>query len=250
MARQKKAKSNPSYPIPLDFPVERYTYAPAPTLAHWTSYPKYSYEMFTRPNPALRPVPDHIPKTPRSAATHISAIGRPGEWPIGDLYHARLALIYSMSPSHERWRAWSGNMDREKILRAVKKHYPQYDWDTWFHAKMKAKQRRAEKNPKPSIPYADWRAALLRAEARKDKKLVRILQAAMDLGAVQQTRQAVAQQNPFDFTPKNAGPYLPDMFPYGIGGRPQTYDPLPTTPTPAELAAKAAVTAKKNGKRR
>jgi hypothetical protein len=176
MARQKKAKSNTGYPIPSDFPAERYVYAPAPTLANWTSYPKYSYEMFTRPNPALRPVPEHRPK-----------------------------------------------------------------------------KRRAKKNPKPSIPYADWRAALLRAEARKDKKLVQILKAAMDLGAVQQTRQAVAQQNPFDFTPKNAGPYLPDMFPYGVGGRPQTYDPLPTTPTPAEAAAaaaKAAATAKKNGKKR
>jgi hypothetical protein len=199
--------------------------------------------MFTRPNPRLQPVPDSIPRTPRRAAEQVSAIGEAGRWPIGDLYHARLAMIYILSPSHRAVR--------NQVVRAVKTRYPEYDWDDWLAEKEAGKHRAAANpagyaprmftisaanNPKPTIPYADWRAAVLRAEARKDKKLVRILQAAMEMGAVEQTRAAVARQNPFDFTPKNAGPYLPDMFPYGMGGRTETYDPLPTTPTPAELA--------------
>lgn len=65
-------------------------------------------------------------RTSRESADHISAVGGPinrgrkTPWPIGDLYHARLAVIYALSPRHADVR--------QQVLRAVQRHYPAYDW--------------------------------------------------------------------------------------------------------------------------
>lgn len=78
-----------------------------------------------------RPVPRQIPATSRKAADSISAVGGPTHrgletpWPIGDLYHARLALIYALSPSHEKVQ--------RRVLRAVAENYPEYDWESWWN---------------------------------------------------------------------------------------------------------------------
>lgn len=113
-------------------------------------YPRYKvdgyYEDF---NPAPRAVAnrgrDHrlkkvptLKATPRSAADHISAIGGPRNrgketpWPIGDLYHARLALMYILSPSHASVR--------RRVARSVQSHYPEYDWARWWDLKARGKK--------------------------------------------------------------------------------------------------------------
>ena len=74
----------------------------------------------TRSNPRKLAVPEHIAKTPRKAGERISAIGVKGKWPIGDLFHARLAAIYILSPSHSAKKA--------QVLRALETNWPQYDW--------------------------------------------------------------------------------------------------------------------------
>lgn len=76
---------------------------------------------FDRVNPRLRPVPTNLRKTPRAHAVSASAIGVRGRWPIGDLFHARLAVIYAMSPVHAAVRS--------RVLAAVKQRYPGYAWD-------------------------------------------------------------------------------------------------------------------------
>jgi len=73
-----------------------------------------------RSNPRKLAVPEHIAKTPRKAGERISAIGVKGKWPIGDLFHARLAAIYILSPSHSAKKA--------QVLRALETNWPQYDW--------------------------------------------------------------------------------------------------------------------------
>lgn len=144
----KRARRNPMIPLDQtdwrDAPV-----LPAPVpLAHWTSfppgftkpyYPRYRvdgyYEDFApaRNNPALRKVPAHLPATPRSNADGISAVGgarnrnRGTPWPIGDLYHARLALVYLLSGRHK-------DVQR-KVAYAVQSHYPDYDWASWWNAR-------------------------------------------------------------------------------------------------------------------
>jgi hypothetical protein len=74
----------------------------------------------TKSNPRKLPVPEHVAKTPRKAGERISAIGVKGKWPIGDLFHARLAAIYILSPSHSAKKA--------QVLRALETNWPQYDW--------------------------------------------------------------------------------------------------------------------------
>ena len=73
---------------------------------------------------ALR-VPTHIPETDRSAAEGLYIFPRDESFPIGDLFHARLALIYAAAPSHEFQRA--------KVLRAVARAYPEYNWASWWN---------------------------------------------------------------------------------------------------------------------
>ena len=64
-------------------------------------------------------------QTPRTAADHLYVFPRRKSFPIGDLYHARLALVYAMAPSHTK--------DRRSVLRAVAKYWPQYDWAKWWN---------------------------------------------------------------------------------------------------------------------
>ncbi len=112
-----------------------------PIEANWTSYPTYAYEQFARANGrgrAKRPVPKHIETTPRSAAEGLYALGKGPKWPIGDLFHARLALIYAMAPSN-----WSVH---KRVLAAVKKAYPLYNWDKWWDSRMKKLRARGRKD--------------------------------------------------------------------------------------------------------
>jgi len=89
-------------------------------------------QMPTTFSPVLRngrklPVPEYVAKTPRKAGERISAVGVKGAWPIGDLFHARLAAIYIMSPSHRAKKA--------QVLRALETHWPQYDWRAFIGEK-------------------------------------------------------------------------------------------------------------------
>ena len=72
----------------------------------------------------LRSLPKTIKKTPRSAATSTYVFPKTRDYPIGDLFHARLALIYALAPSHRK--------QAPAILRAVKRRWPGYNWDAWW----------------------------------------------------------------------------------------------------------------------
>jgi hypothetical protein len=71
-------------------------------------------------------VPEFIPKSPRSSAEGLYVYPKRKAFPIGDLYHARLALIYVMSPTNRS--------AKNKVVKAVMKHYPEYDWAEWWKA--------------------------------------------------------------------------------------------------------------------
>ena len=77
-------------------------------------------------------VPTNIKETPRSAAEGLYVFPREKSFPIGDLFHARLALIYALSPSHSSVRS--------EVLSAVEDAYPQYDWASWWNNKTKRKR--------------------------------------------------------------------------------------------------------------
>lgn len=116
---------DPEYYDKLDY-MER-TYPPGKSL---------------RPNRGARkmPVPEHVAKTSRKKAEGISAIGVRGQWPIGDLFHARLAAIYIKSPSHKA--------KKTKVLRALEHYYPEYDWRAFVGAPAARRARRRVANPR------------------------------------------------------------------------------------------------------
>ncbi len=92
------------------------------------------------------PVPDYIPRTPRSAAESDYVFSEEERYPIGDLYHARLALIYAMAPSNRA--------DRRAVVRAVERRWPEYEWANWWDARSAD-----EDHLEPWDDYLDRRAA-------------------------------------------------------------------------------------------
>ena len=80
----------------------------------------------------MRRVPNDIRETPREAAEGLYVFPRKKSFPIGDLFHARLALIYALSPSHSAVRT--------EVLSAVEDAYPNYNWKAWWNKKAKNKR--------------------------------------------------------------------------------------------------------------
>jgi len=104
------------------------------------------------------PVPRSIRRTSREAAEGLYVFPRERSFPIGDLYHAKLALIYAMSPSHKS--------RRQRVLQAVIAYYPKYAWKEWFLRKMaekRARKRRARKNPSAAAARAKRMAVPMNA---------------------------------------------------------------------------------------
>lgn len=95
----------------------------------------------SRKNRGSLAVPSKLKKTPRSRAEGVYVFpprrGEKGRYPIGDLYHARMAVIWSTTwPNQQK--------SKPAVLRAVKAHYPQYDWGA-FAAKL-VREQKARKN--------------------------------------------------------------------------------------------------------
>lgn len=80
-------------------------------------------------------VPSYIRKTSRSAASRKYVFPGRKSYPIGDLYHARLALIYAMSPTNR--------VSRPAVIHAVAAAYPQYRWSAWWNKEIKKPKKDA-----------------------------------------------------------------------------------------------------------
>jgi hypothetical protein len=102
-------------------------------------------------------VPKHIKPTSRKAAEGIYVYPRKKSFPIGDLFHARLALIYALSSMHHG--------QRQKVVEAVAQHYPQYNWGAWWNA-----QRTDLLKKKRGSGLKTWSYYLAKDNPRKKKK--------------------------------------------------------------------------------
>lgn len=84
----------------------------------------------------MKTVPKHMKATPRSKATKVYVFPKRKSYPIGDLYHARLALLRVM---------WTSNLKNAKaVLEAVMKRYPKYDWTSWWDSQRKRAKNRSK----------------------------------------------------------------------------------------------------------
>jgi hypothetical protein len=113
-------------------------------------------------------------------------------------------MIYILSPSHKKVR--------NKVIAAVQKHYPEYDWKGWLRDH-ETKTQRVAANPrsraKNNSPNRDM-FTISRANPMPNPLT----------GPPYPAAQYVDGAPPTPLTlPTNAGPFLPDMFPYGVGGR-------------------------------
>lgn len=96
-----------------------------------------------------------------------------------------------------------------------------------------AYQMFARSNPQPIMSFVAWQQAVERAKQRRDRvSLAALRQMAQTPGMIgprPSARQNPLAPNPFEGRAKlyrqidNAGPYLPQIYPYGQGGRPATY---------------------------
>lgn len=77
-------------------------------------------------NPRLKAVPKHLKESKRGAPY---VYPKRKSYPINNLFHARLALIYVMSPTNAP--------KRKKVINAVADRYPQYNWAAWWNREIK-----------------------------------------------------------------------------------------------------------------
>ena len=80
----------------------------------------------TQNNPRKKKVPAHM-KQSRRGPPYVYP--KTKSYPINDLFHARLALIYIMSPTNAP--------KRKRVIEAVAKRFPEYNWATWWNKEIK-----------------------------------------------------------------------------------------------------------------
>lgn len=91
---------------------------------------------YARRNRGKARVPGRVRKTSRRAASSVSGLGPKGvgrdrtRWPIGDLYHAKLAIQYINA-------GFGDKKDYSTIVRNIKKRYPEYNWDALLTRKVR-----------------------------------------------------------------------------------------------------------------
>ena len=84
--------------------------------------------MKRRRNFKPRALPDYIPETAKKPPY---AYPKTKRYPVGDLFHARKALTFILSPTNAK--------ARKTVTKAVAKAHPQYNWAAWWNSKRKGK---------------------------------------------------------------------------------------------------------------
>ena len=77
-------------------------------------------------------------RTPRKKAVSTYVFPKRKSYPIGDLYHARMAVLRVMWPNNVK--------NASAVLKAVKKRWPKYDWASYFN-----KERRESKKERKYV---------------------------------------------------------------------------------------------------
>jgi len=98
-------------------------------------------------------VPSYMEETPRSAATGLYVYPGSRKYPIGDLFHARMALGGPYASS-----AYTTPARRKKILTEVAEAYPDFDWARYWntHIVGQKKPTPAKRGGKKKYPLYNW----------------------------------------------------------------------------------------------
>jgi hypothetical protein len=176
------------------YPASDWQWAPAPTVAHWTSDPQYSYDQFNRPitsrvSFADDGVPDAvIDRTgPELSLTTVQT-----------KYPTTTTRVTEV-PTVARGGVTEGG-SRSFATKVARKNGSYGSCGTCGAS---GAQQCLTNSGRPTRPHRK------RGTARRNTSVIPLSRA-----PAEETAWPMAQ---------NAGPYLPQMFPYGQGGRPSTY---------------------------
>jgi hypothetical protein len=118
------------------------------------------YKAKENPKRIKRPVPTRMRRTPRSAAEGVYVLPKLEKFPIGDLFHARMAVNYVFGfPSNRKYT--------RQVVRAVQAEYPDYAWGRYWRSKIQAYQAMQKKNKKRANTISAWSELLKSPRRRK-----------------------------------------------------------------------------------
>lgn len=134
--------------------------------SRYTKGLRYTPWMVPASNPRKRssklPVPTRMTRTPRSAAEGVYVLPKLEKFPIGDLYHARMAVNYVFGfPSNRKYT--------RQVIRAVQRDYPDYAWGRYWRSKIQAYQAKMKKERKRVNKIQAW-GDLSKPPKRKKRK--------------------------------------------------------------------------------
>jgi hypothetical protein len=92
------------------------------------------------PKSGKKKVPEHMTETKRKKAEGTYVFPKRKSYPIGDLFHARMAVLRVQWPSNLK--------NAGKVLRAVVRRWPQYNWGAYWN-----KERKEAKNSRQIKSY-------------------------------------------------------------------------------------------------
>ena len=93
------------------------------------------------PKSGKKKVPEHMTKTARKKAEGTYVFSKRKSYPIGDLFHARMAVLRAQWPSNLK--------NAGKVLRAVVRRWPKYNWAAYWN-----KEAKEAKNSRSIKTYA------------------------------------------------------------------------------------------------
>ena len=130
---------------------------------------RYTPWMIPASNPRKRssklPVPTRMTRTPRSAAEGVYVVPQLEKFPIGDLYHARMAVNYVFGfPSNRKYT--------RQVVRAVQRDYPDYAWGRYWRSKIQAYQAKMKKEAKRANKIQAWGDLAKPPKRRKRKRAI------------------------------------------------------------------------------
>lgn len=204
VARHNPIPGHGGMAIPGDYPDSDYVWGPDPEMANWTSYPEYSYEQFYRTNP--------------SAAQEFAFMGASRSLQPRREVGADDIYLGSDKVGYVERVPWGGGSYRLDVYLVD----PESDFSIQHMVTVKPEQYN-------EFMHAWWRVygsrvlsqgfggqAIGRANPRR-RRSHRVTR-----------NPSAAQARPvYMKMPQNAGPYLPEMYPYGYGGKPAEYTTAP-----------------------
>ena len=196
------------YTIPTEFERELSAYGPDPSMANWTSYPQYAYDQFYR-GALQNPKPKKGKKSKKNPRTFERA-------EVASRMFQSTPVRSSFFDTESSGRHSTRLPSEIQLQRA--------DW------KPSSSSRTVTEAPVEMPTYTRSSSTAIEAVSTDAAAVAATTAAATTAAAMAAPKPYVPVQTgswetktEYQLVAPNAGPFLPEMFPYGMQGRPATY---------------------------